>query len=143
MLPPLRERLEDIEGLTRSFVHQMMTDSHRSIPEIDPIVFSVFQRYSWPGNVRELRNILLRALTQLESSRLSMAEIDLPDLEQVSSHLNVDDGLSLDAMMDAYEASILNALYQTYPSSRKLAKRLEMSHTAIANKLRQYGIGKL
>lgn len=45
-------------------------------------------------------------------------------------------------MMNRFEAAILRKFYQQYPSSRKLATRLGISHTAIANKLRQYGIGK-
>jgi transcriptional regulator of aroF, aroG, tyrA and aromatic amino acid transport len=45
--------------------------------------------------------------------------------------------------MKEYESQILDRLYQSFPSSRKLAKRLGVSHTSIANKLREYGIKKL
>jgi transcriptional regulatory protein tyrR len=48
----------------------------------------------------------------------------------------------LDEMVGRFEAAVLNKFYAKYPSSRKLATRLGVSHTAIANKLRQYGIGK-
>ena len=44
--------------------------------------------------------------------------------------------------MRRYESRQLQRLYPAFPSSRQLAKRLGVSHTAIANKLREYGIGK-
>ncbi|MCV5837091.1 hypothetical protein OFN62_29580, partial [Escherichia coli] len=45
-------------------------------------------------------------------------------------------------IMRDYESQVLERLYQSFPSSRKLAKRLNVSHTSIANKLRDYGIRK-
>jgi len=47
---------------------------------------------------------------------------------------------SLDDISKRFERSVLTRLYRTYPSTRKLAKRLGVSHTAIANKLREYGL---
>ena len=44
--------------------------------------------------------------------------------------------------MKRYESGILSNLYRSYPSTRKLAKRLGVSHTAVANKLREYGLSK-
>ena len=44
--------------------------------------------------------------------------------------------------MNGFEAMILRKFYEQYPSTRKLAARLGVSHTAIANKLKQYEIGK-
>ncbi|BDZ90378.1 hypothetical protein VEE68_48250 [Escherichia coli] len=41
-----------------------------------------------------------------------------------------------------FERSVLTQLYRNYPSTRKLAKRLGVSHTAIANKLREYGLSQ-
>ncbi|HCJ6645270.1 TPA: transcriptional regulator, partial [Enterobacter hormaechei subsp. xiangfangensis] len=41
-----------------------------------------------------------------------------------------------------FERSVLTQLYRSYPSTRKLAKRLGVSHTAIANKLREYGLNQ-
>ena len=49
---------------------------------------------------------------------------------------------TLDEIIGSYEAQVLKLFYEEYPSTRKLAQRLGVSHTAIANKLKQYGIGK-
>jgi len=52
------------------------------------------------------------------------------------------EGATLEEIVGRFEAAVLTKFYAQYPSSRKLAARLGVSHTAIANKLRQYGIGK-
>ena len=49
---------------------------------------------------------------------------------------------SLDEEVKRFEKDILKRLYPSYPSTRQLAKKLGLSHTAIANKLRDYGINK-
>mgnify|MGYP004716790763 CR=1 FL=1 len=49
---------------------------------------------------------------------------------------------SLDETTSRFERSVLTRLYLSYPSTRKLAKRLGVSHTAIANKLREYGLSQ-
>ncbi|MDO1920650.1 transcriptional regulator TyrR, partial [Escherichia coli] len=47
-----------------------------------------------------------------------------------------------DEITSRFERSVLTQLYMNYPSTRKLAKRLGVSHTAIANKLREYGLSQ-
>ena len=48
----------------------------------------------------------------------------------------------LDAILGRFEKAVLERLYAEHPSSRQLGKRLGVSHTTIANKLRQHGVGK-
>ncbi|EFZ4316024.1 hypothetical protein BMB58_004053 [Shigella sonnei] len=48
----------------------------------------------------------------------------------------------MDEITSRFERSVLTQLYRNYPSTRKLAKRLGVSHTAIANKLREYGLSQ-
>jgi transcriptional regulator of aroF, aroG, tyrA and aromatic amino acid transport len=49
---------------------------------------------------------------------------------------------TLDEEVKKFEKDLLKRLYPFYPSTRQLAKKLGLSHTAIANKLREYGINK-
>ena len=95
-------------------------------------------RYSWPGNVRQLKNAVYRALTQLEGFELRPQDILLPD-HDVSSLPVGEEAMegSLDDITRRFERSVLTQLYRSFPSTRKLAKRLGVSHTAIANKLRR------
>jgi transcriptional regulator of aroF, aroG, tyrA and aromatic amino acid transport len=99
--------------------------------------------YSWPGNIRELDNAVLRALTELEGTELTTHHFHLPSLENhAMAETKFDIDGSLDQIMKRYESQVLDKLYQAFPSSRKLAKRLNVSHTSIANKLRDYEITK-
>ncbi|KHT62238.1 transcriptional regulator [Photobacterium gaetbulicola] len=141
-VPPLRERTADIVPLADLFLSQFAQELQQPKPSISAEVAQYLSQYAWPGNIRQLRNVLFRAMTQLEGAEISVNDIQLPENESatVISEETLDG--SLDEIMKRYESGILNSLYRSYPSTRKLAKRLGVSHTAVANKLREYGIGK-
>jgi transcriptional regulator with GAF, ATPase, and Fis domain len=60
VLPPLRERHEDIPALTQHFLTRFSRDRNSDVPELSPAVMAALARYRWPGNVRELENICER-----------------------------------------------------------------------------------
>jgi transcriptional regulator with GAF, ATPase, and Fis domain len=62
VIPPLRERLDEIESLAKSFVAQACERARRASLKIAPEVFELLRRYAWPGNIRELRNVMERAV---------------------------------------------------------------------------------
>lgn len=142
-LPPLRERPQDIMPLLELFVARFADEQGISRPKISQDLGNVLTRYAWPGNVRQLKNVIYSALTQLNGFELGSQNIQLPDFE--ADALSVDEDVlegSLDDITRRFERSVLVQLYRSYPSTRKLAKRLGVSHTAIANKLREYGLGQ-
>ncbi len=141
-LPPLYTRPQDILPLTERFVARFADEQGVARPRISSQLHAFLASYSWPGNVRQLKNVLYRALTQLEGDDLKPQDIVLPTL---SDEMSLDDDAiagSLDDITRRFECSVLTRLYQAYPSTRKLAKRLGVSHTAIANKLREYGLSQ-
>ncbi|RLM26549.1 DNA-binding transcriptional regulator TyrR [Brenneria alni] len=139
-LPPLRERPADIMPLTELFVARFADEQGIPRPRLAADLPQLLPQYGWPGNIRQLKNTLYRALTQLEGNKLRMQDIELPafSVEMPQSEELLEG--SLDDISKRFERSVLTRLYQTYPSTRKLAKRLGVSHTAIANKLREYGL---
>ena len=62
LVPPLRERREDIPLLVWAFVDQFAKTFNKNIESIDRESMDALQRYSWPGNIRELRNLIERAM---------------------------------------------------------------------------------
>lgn len=142
-LPPLRERVQDIMPLTELFVARFADEQGLARPKLAADVSGVLTRYAWPGNVRQLKNAIYRALTQLEGYELRSQDILLPT-SNVQIELPGEEAMegTLDDITSRFERSILIQLYQSYPSTRKLAKRLGVSHTAIANKLREYGLSQ-
>ncbi|CUU24138.1 Regulatory protein TyrR [Duffyella gerundensis] len=141
-LPPLRERSQDILPLTEMFVARFADEQGISRPRLSPQLNAYLARYSWPGNVRQLKHALYRALAQLEGYELRPQDIILPEQAMdVSLGEEAIEG-TLDEITGRFERSVLTRLYLSYPSTRKLAKRLGVSHTAIANKLREYGLSQ-
>jgi len=139
-LPPLRDRPTDIMPLTELFVARFADEQGMARPKLNAQLSSYLTHYGWPGNVRQLKNAVYRALTQLEGNELRPQDIALPDFDvEVTLGEEALNG-SLDDISKRFERSVLTRLYRTYPSTRKLAKRLGVSHTAIANKLREYGL---
>lgn len=141
-LPPLRERPQDIMPLTELFVARFADEQGVARPKLSPQLNAFLSRYTWPGNVRQLKNALYRALTQLEGHELRTQDIVLPEYTmEMPLGEEAMEG-SLDDITSRFERSVLTRLYLSYPSTRKLAKRLGVSHTAIANKLREYGLSQ-
>lgn len=126
--------------LTELFVARFADEQGVARPKLSSDLNSFLSKYGWPGNVRQLKNAIYRALTQTEGFELRPQDIVLPEFEvEMSLGDEAIDG-TLDEISKRFERSVLTRLYRTYPSTRKLAKRLGVSHTAIANKLRDYGL---
>jgi DNA-binding NtrC family response regulator len=62
IIPPLRERKEDIPALAYRFAMRTATELGKEIGAIDPSALEMLQRYNWPGNVRELQHVVERAV---------------------------------------------------------------------------------
>jgi two-component system response regulator PilR (NtrC family) len=73
--PPLRDRVDDIELLAKTFLDRNAKKQNKAIDGFDPEVLEVFRSYRWPGNIRELENTLERAVTLEHGSRISMKSL--------------------------------------------------------------------
>jgi len=60
-IPPLRERPEEISGLTRLFLDRFAQSFNLAVPRLSDEALAALEVYAWPGNVRELRNVIERA----------------------------------------------------------------------------------
>lgn len=141
-LPPLREHQEDLPDLVQLFVQQISQELAMPVPHFDAHFVQYLQDYPWAGNVRELYNALYRACSLVEDGQLSIAGLNLIEQDVMPVTLEQFSHQTLEEIMSKFEATVLRKFYEQYPSTRKLAARLGVSHTAIANKLRQYGINK-
>ncbi|PNL93688.1 transcriptional regulator [Aggregatibacter aphrophilus] len=143
-LPLLRERKEDLALLSHQLIQEISEKLGIFPPHFDENVLRYLQEYPWLGNIRELYNALYRACSLCQNNQLRIEDLGLASQIPHSQDIDqfITEGDTLDEMVGRFEAAVLNKFYAKYPSSRKLATRLGVSHTAIANKLRQYGIGK-
>ncbi|KJK02213.1 ATPase AAA [Pseudomonas sp. 21] len=140
-IPPLRECLDGLEPLVEHFLDQASRQIGCSLPKLSPQALDRLGRYHWPGNVRQLENALFQAVSLCEGGTIRPEHIRLPDYG--APHPLGDFSLEggLDAIVGRFERAVLERLYREHPSSRQLGKRLGVSHTTIANKLRTHGLG--
>lgn len=75
VLPPLRERGDDVELLARTFVDRLARQYGLQVPEISGPVLAALRARPWPGNVRELRNAIERALVLSPPGTLALSEL--------------------------------------------------------------------
>ena len=109
---------------------------------LDKATTEFFCNLPWPGNVRQLENVIIRAVSLMEGDVIYTSYLELPAYTREQGYLEQEFDGTLDGAVKGFEADFLRKLYPAYPSSRLLAKKLGLSHTAIANKLREYGINK-
>ncbi|AOE85382.1 sigma-54-dependent transcriptional regulator [Pseudomonas sp. TCU-HL1] len=137
-VPPLRERGQDILLLARFFMQQACTQIQRPACRLAPGTFQALLGNRWPGNVRQLQNVIFRAAAICESSLVEIGDLDIAGTavaRERDGEVN-----SLEEAVENFERALLEKLFVTYPSTRQLAARLQTSHTAIAHRLRKYGI---
>src|SRR5207237_7914719 len=78
LLPPLRERGDDLSLLVRHYLRRFSRELEREVQEVAPEVLERLRGYSWPGNIRELQSVLKQALLKASGSVLLSAF--LPEL---------------------------------------------------------------
>jgi TyrR family helix-turn-helix protein len=146
-LPPLRDRVEDIALIARHFVVLAATQMNLKQPLIDESAMQLLSSYHWPGNIRELQNVLFRAVALNERGDISAENISiaLAQIRPNESTKTIDVTVKKEVIdwasaQEEFEQQLITALYPFYPTTRKLAERLRVSHNKIAMKLRQFGI---
>ncbi|WMN59220.1 transcriptional regulator TyrR [Pseudoalteromonas xiamenensis] len=141
-IAPLRERKADVGPLAEHFIQKYAHQTGQEAPRLADSCLEFLEQYPWPGNVRQLENAVYRAVSLLDGKELRIDHMQLPTFTGDLGYLDTDFEGSLEDVVKRFEATLLRKLYPAYPSSRQLAKRLGLSHTAVANKLREYGINR-
>ncbi len=80
VVPPLRDRLEDIPQLIQIFLRKFNDENGRSVEAFAPDALMMLQTYKWPGNVRELENVVERCVVMADPHATSLPATLLPPL---------------------------------------------------------------
>ncbi len=140
LLPPLRERKEDITLLIEHFMDKHGGKECKLLPE----VFDILNRYDWPGNVRELENIIERAIVLKKKSNVIGPE-DIPEqikTKQFSSPMSLeipDEGIKLE---EVERELIINALKKSGQNQTRAAELLGITRNTLIYRLEKYNINK-
>ena len=142
VLPPLRDRREDVLPLVDHFIRQFNQKLNRRVQGVTPKAEAVLLGYNWPGNVRELRNVIERALILSASDLIHAADLPLAGgLESwAGASAEEEEGeqlLSLDELEALHIRRVLNA---TGGNLSRAADTLGITRTTLYNKIRKYGL---
>lgn len=155
-LPPLRERPEDILPLARAALARACAQTGRPELRLSPAACTALQANPWPGNVRQLQNVIFRAVTMCDRSVIEAGDLELagasgaqgtkaraeaPAPDPAAAPWQPERIDTLEQAVADFEKALLQRLHAEHPSTRRLAQRLGTSHSAIAVRLRRYGIG--
>ena len=145
VLPPLRERKEDIPLLVNHFLDIYRQKFKKELEAFSKEGMESLLHYSWPGNVRELENVIQRCLVLSYGKIMENKELleVYPNLSEVSQQVPAGPGLQnkLEALVSgAEEKLILEALQEENWKRQETADRLGISRKSLHNKMKKYGI---
>ena len=145
MLPPLRERREDIPLLVNTFLERFNRDKHNKVSGIDKTSMNILCHYDWPGNVRELENLIERLVIIKGSGIISTS--DLPDkyrgakppaTNETSVITLPEQGFCLNSAVEDFENQlIIQALEKTGGNKKEAAVLLNLKRTTLIEKLKK------
>lgn len=138
-IPPLRNRPEDIVALVGYYLRQF-NEKYATNKQVSPELLELLQTYRWPGNVRELVHLVERLV--ITSPRELMGSQDFLPPDSISCSTQAVSPLppSLKQALEEIERNILASGKRQHGSSRRMAKALGISHTAVLKKLRKFGL---
>jgi formate hydrogenlyase transcriptional activator len=138
VMPPLRERQEDIPTLVRYFVQKYARRMNRAVETIPSETLDLLVRYSWPGNIRELENLIERAVIVSPGPvlRVPLSELKLPP-EPAAGEM-----LTLEAAEREHILKALEATNWVLAGPRGAAAKLGMKRTTLQSRMQKVGLAR-
>jgi two-component system, NtrC family, response regulator AtoC len=144
LLPPLRQRMEDLPTLTQRFLAEFALENSKSVKGFSVEAMELMQRYAWPGNIRELRTAVEHAVVLTRSEVIAVR--DLPaslrqSIKEPEPRTGADqDLLSTENLTvnDAEKLLIIRALKESNGSRTQAARKIGMSRRTLHRKLHAY-----
>jgi transcriptional regulator with GAF, ATPase, and Fis domain len=134
VVPPLRDRREDVPGLVWEFVDEFSRLFGKTIDSISSESMRELQNYPWPGNVRELRNLIERAVILANSRQLT---IPLPTSEERTTPPSA---MTLSAIEVEHIRGVLESTSWRIRGSGGAAERLGLKPTTLESRMARLGI---
>ena len=137
-VPPLRDRIEDLEEFAAFFVDQANEELGKEIKGISPKALAVMKKLPWPGNLRELRNVIRRCVLFAEGDIIEVEDLPvyLEQAEKPAESANQDYALRPGNEKEQIEA----ALAKARGNKTVAAKLLQVDRKTLYNKMHQLGI---
>lgn len=137
-IPPLRERIEDIEPLLKHFTNEFARKLNKPVPVIEKDAINLLLNYSFPGNVRELRNMIERAIILCKTDSLRPGDFQIKqssesDFEKEKETINFN--------LEENELKLIRlALEEMNYNQNKSAELLGITRDALIRRMKKYNI---
>ena len=144
VVPPLRERREDIAALALAFLDEVCRRYGKTLPGFSNDLLSVFEAYRWPGNVRQLRREVERLVALTPQGQHLTLERCSPEIRDRSRSAvrPLSNDLSLPGRVKALEIDLIDrALLQSSGNKARAAQLLGITRQGLHKKLKRYSVG--
>lgn len=144
-IPPLRERVDDVNELAEYFMAKYCRDMRKPLKKLSKEAVRLLEQYHWPGNVRELENTIERAVILAEGKKITPDHLAIRIRRENEIRLREGAGLKeigAHAQTQAERSAIVRVLKQTRNNKRKSARILQIDYTTLFDKMKKYDIDK-
>ena len=145
LIPPLRERIAEIEPLARAFAADSASKEGRQTPEFSLDAIASMKAWPWPGNIRELKNVITRAELLSTEGMITAASLSLGKSGVPAAAAVAAPGASTnlrDEREAAEKRAVLEALEKCDGNQTRAAEMLGVSRRTLVTRLSQYGLTK-
>ena len=140
VIPPLRERVEDILALSKYFIEKYCAEMKHPFMTISKEALETLELYHWPGNVRELENMMERIVALTDGDSITLLDIPANIREQVMTKVT-ERGVDLTRAINEMERQMITeALALSKGVKAQAAAMLKLNRTTLVEKMRRLGI---
>ncbi|MCX5887628.1 MAG: sigma-54 dependent transcriptional regulator [Proteobacteria bacterium] len=142
LIPPLRERKEDIPLLVDHFIEKFNIEMKKKIEGISPEALNSIMAYIWPGNVRELENTIERAMVITKGTMINVADLGLPSRAEENSLTDAVTPSGDKSMKAVEKEHMAKILKENDWNIQRSAEILGIDRVTLYNKIRKYELKK-
>jgi DNA-binding NtrC family response regulator len=135
VIPPLRQRREDIPLLVENFVERLAVEMKKRLDGISPDAMGALMAHDWPGNVRELRNVLERGAVVATGSVIQLLDLGMPARGDAPPKAG-----TMASLEEVEKRHVAAVLAHTGGNVSQSARILGIDRVTLYNKMRKYGI---
>jgi transcriptional regulator with PAS, ATPase and Fis domain len=140
ILPPLRERREDMILLIANFVYQACTQFQKPLKKLTSSAKALFLDYPWPGNIRELKSVIESAVMVSDSEYITISDLPM-NLQHYATGRREEIGTRAIRNIEEGERTVIEeALRQTNGNKAKAAEALGISTRTLYRKLEKFAL---
>ena len=146
-VPPLRERIEDIQVLSKFFL-QKYCERYGIEKDMEPSAYQALAKYSWPGNVRELENVVHRTIISTREHVITGEHVDSVISEnvyddivtQVKNRAKLSEEMDFNKIIQDQEKTLIEYALKKGHTTRKAAEILNMTQAQLMRKKQKYNL---